>query len=311
MKTNKLLCLVALASALSIVTTHAQSVTWWRIVNGPGAGVLLMGTDVVIQSNANPGFGAEGFIAVGHFTDCECTAFDGHYHGTLFGKPDPKPDNCGWGCVVKVPCTLSEASIDLGDAIDDTTGTNSALADKLYGLLGTADGAVRNDCPSLFRGAMNAFGEELLGALANGALTLDEVDEIVKALIEYVDLGYDAMGLSFPPTPPPPKPCKVNLLMRRGSAAQTKLFDAKRKIIADVGEVVVLDAQGCPGDGPYEWEYKFKGGALGDVPSGAGISFTPQRFCVLSEKPTTVKVTVIYHCPDGKTVKDTATIVIQ
>jgi hypothetical protein len=77
---------------------------------------------------------------------------------------------------------------------------------------------------------------------------------------------------------------------------------------ADIGEVVVLDAQGCPEGGTYEWEYKFKGGKPGDVPTRTGISFTPQRFCVVAEKATTVTVTVIYHCMDGKTVKDTATV---
>ena len=81
--------------------------------------------------------------------------------------------------------------------------------------------------------------------------------------------------------------------------------------VYDVGEVTVLDAQGVPPGGTYEWDYKFKGQAAGDVPSGAGISFTSQRFCALSQRPTTVTVTVTYHCPDGKKVKDTATINIQ
>jgi hypothetical protein len=100
-------------------------------------------------------------------------------------------------------------------------------------------------------------------------------------------------------------------MLRHGSGGQTKLFNAKRKVNADVGEVTVLDAQGCPEGGTYEWDYKFKGQPAGEVPSRAGISFTQQRFCALSEKPTTVTVTVTYHCPDGKKVKDTATINIQ
>ena len=308
MKTKKLFLITTLVGALSIAAVQAQT-TWWRIVNGPGAGVLLTGSGNFIPTNVE--FQAYGSVALGHFTDCECTAFDGHYHGILFGKADPAPNACGWGCVVQVPCSYSEAVSALENAISNDTGTNSALRNKLLHLLNIADGAVFDECPSLFRGVVNAFGEELVGALLNGELTLDQVDHIVKALVEYADLGYEDMGLSFPPTPPPPKPCKVTLMLRRGSAGQTKLFDAKRKVNADLGEVVVLDAQGCPGTGPYEWEYKFKGGALGDVPSGAGISFTSQRFCVLSEKPTTVTVTVIYHCPDGKLVKDTATVVIQ
>jgi hypothetical protein len=304
MKTHKLIAMAVLIGALSTAATWAQA-TWWRIVNGPGAGVILQGNFGFITNST---FGAEqGDIALGHFEDCECEGHDGHYHGTILGVED-NGRGCGWGCVDLVPCDIDQARDALDDAI---AAVNPTLAAKLNSILGVAETAISTDCNSLFLGALDAMADELFGAILNGQVTDPQIDALVRAIVEYADFGLQAMGLNMPPPPPPPKPCKVALMLRRGSGAQTKLFDAKRKVNADVGEVVVLEAQGCPVGGTYEWEYKFQGAAKGDVPSRAGISFTPQRFCVLSEKATTVIVTVIYHCPDGKMVRDTATISIQ
>src|SRR5258706_580318 len=96
-----------------------------------------------------------------------------------------------------------------------SAATTHAASASLWRILNTADNAISSDCSSLFRGSMNAFGEEILGALFDGLITLDEADALVHAVMDYVALGYDAMDLFFPATPPPPKPCKVNLMLRR------------------------------------------------------------------------------------------------
>ena len=301
MKANRFVVVAILIVALGTVTTWAQA-TRWRITNGDGFGVLLDGTGNSISDSE---WGAFGVIA--QPDECSCV----HYHGILFDEEDPNPNGCGWGCVEQVPVSTAQARTALNTAIANNTGTNAAFAAKLNSIADTAQGAIATKCSSLFEGAIDALGQEILGAFFNGLLSDPQTDAIVKALVNFAALGIEEMDLPFPDPPEPPKPCTVKLLSRRGSNSAAKLFEAKRKIFADPGEVVVLDAQGCPGDGPYEWEYKFKGGTTGSVPSGAGISFTPNRFCVLSERPTTVTVTVIFHCPDGKTVKDTATITIQ
>lgn len=305
MKKLKLIALAALISAMSAAATWAQekglNTTRWYISSGPGAGEILYGPSHDLEDNDST---SQGHVGTG--PECDCA----HYHGTLRGKADPNPNGCGWGCIEALPSTLLEAQLFLDAAISANI-TNTALKDKIFDMLDVADTAISTDCNSLFDGVMDAIGAELAGALANGQFSDAQIDALLTAFIDYVSMGLEEMGLPFPEPPPPPKPCEVSLMLRRGSAGQTKLFDAKRKVNADVGEVVVLDAQGCPEGGDYEWEYKFMGAAKGDVPSRTGVSFTEQRFCVVAEKATSVTVTVIYHCPDGKIVKDTATISIQ
>jgi hypothetical protein len=305
MKTFKFLVLLTLLGGLGITTLSAQN-TRWRIANGPGAGAVLYGFGSNISSNLNLGTMAFGFIAPAHLPYCDCA----HYHGFLYGKQD-NDEGCGWGCVVQIPVNIAQARSQLTNAIAQNTGTNTALRSKLNMLVMKGTEAISNDCSSLFRGVVDAMGEELLGAYFNGQLTDGQIDGLIGAIADFTCVGLEDMALPLPPPPPPPKPCKVQLMLRRGSPGQTKLFDAKRKVYADVGEVVVLDAQGCPEGGSYEWDYKFMGAAPNAVPSRTGISFTPQRFCLIAEKATTVSVTVTYHCPDGKAVKDTVTISYQ
>lgn len=293
--------MAVLISALGTAAVWAQA-TRWYISSGPGAGVVLDGIGNTIN---DPDWGAEGHVGSG--PECECQ----HYHGVLFGEEDPNREGCGWGCIEQLPANADDARTTLVNAINSNTGTNTALRDKLINMINLANGAIESHCNSLFEGIMDAICSELEGALSNGQITDEQIDEMLPALVEFVVSGIDEIDPPFPPPPPPPKPCKVSLMLRRGSAGQTKLFDAKRKVNADVSEVVVLDVQGCPEGGGYEWEYKFKGAGKGEVPSRTGISFSDRRFCVIAEKPTSVTVTVTYHCPDGKMVKDTVTIVFQ
>lgn len=305
MKTLKIISWALLVCVAGLVTTSAQPKgspnTRWRMVSGPYSGITLLGTGGAIS---DPFWEASGTVGSG--PECDCSF---HFHGTIRGKEDPNPDSCGWGCVEQQPFDASAAEAALQAAIASATATNTALGNKLNSIRGTAQTALANDCSTLFESAINAFADELLGASSNGQITDEDANEIILAVLDYVALGLDQIA-EFP-EPPPAVDCKVALMLRHGSGPQTKLFTAKRKVNADVGEVTVLDAQGVPPGGTYEWDYKFKGQAAGDVPSGAGISFTSQRFCALSQRPTTVTVTVTYHCPDGKKVKDTATINIQ
>ena len=117
--------------------------------------------------------------------------------------------------------------------------------------------------------------------------------------------------ITLDPPPPPPTCCKVNLLLRLGSGKNSELVDAGRKFTAHTSQVVTLEASGCPGDGPFEWEYQFKGAAEGEVPSGTGVGFKHSGINLLSQRTGSCKVTVKFRCPDGKEVSDTITIAFQ
>src|SRR5436190_6644145 len=111
MKTPKIITLALLIGLISTVCTFGQIDRCWRIINGKGAGFIVGGTGTCGfgPCAGNSDVDAAGFIAEGHFDDCECTDHAGHYHGTLFGIPDPDPNGCGWGCVDEIPCDLNQA----------------------------------------------------------------------------------------------------------------------------------------------------------------------------------------------------------
>jgi hypothetical protein len=306
MKRLTLIALIVLATTLASITAQAQE-TCWRIVNGKGAGFIVSGNGGFITNSI---FGSEeGSIALGHFTDCECTEHSGHYHGTLGGIPDPDPEGCGWGCVDRIPCDINEALNDVVDAIDEIDQIAPGLGDKLIMILDAGSEALSNECYSVLLGDASAFGDELLGARANQQVTDDQIDNLLDAFMAWVNKAAD--GMTNLPVATNNPCCKISLVLRKGSGPRTKFFDAKRKINADLGEVIVLDIDACPKDAPVSWEYQFKGEAKGDVAPGTGISFSPQRFCVVGERATSVKVTVTLKCPDGKEVKDTVTINYQ
>jgi hypothetical protein len=96
--------------------THGDPDECWFIIGSPkgkkgikftgGTGATIFTGPIVSGfANANPGdnpvTGASGFIAVGTAagTHCKCAY---HFHGSLFGSPDPDPEGCGWGCAI--PC---------------------------------------------------------------------------------------------------------------------------------------------------------------------------------------------------------------
>jgi len=306
MKKLRLIAMAALISALGTAATWAQEKglnTRWYISSGGGAGTILDGDAFGNIIDAD-------WQAVGHVAppdECDCV----HYHGVLFGKEDPAPNGCGWGCIIELPVNPIVALGDLLNAIDQVALIDPALATKLDDILETAASSASNNCNTLFLSALSAMGDELNASLFDEPSILDPYVELIEDMVHYAALALDNMNLPPPVVTNEPPCCSVMLLRRHGSAAASKLFDAKRKINADVGEVIALDAKSCPEGGPFQWEYKFKGQAKGDVPRGSGVSFTNKRFCVLSERPTTVTVTVSFICPNGREVRDTVTINIQ
>jgi hypothetical protein len=77
------------------------STTW--ILAGPEAkefgisGVQLHAAlQRTVVGELNPTTGADGVIADAHKGFCDCL----HFHGDIFGLPDPDPEHCGWGCVI-------------------------------------------------------------------------------------------------------------------------------------------------------------------------------------------------------------------
>jgi hypothetical protein len=72
---------------------------------------LLIDLEVVLRARDRadgvlavdePSSGHQGVIAPPEPTACPCL----HYHGLLFGQPDPAPPFCGWGCLEEIPCPI-------------------------------------------------------------------------------------------------------------------------------------------------------------------------------------------------------------
>jgi len=77
-------------------------------------GPILEGVAEAVPASNFP-TGANGTIHVGTVADphCKCAY---HFHGELFGEPDPNSLGCGWGCAV--PCDQVSAEVaDLAIAV--------------------------------------------------------------------------------------------------------------------------------------------------------------------------------------------------
>jgi hypothetical protein len=306
MKTFKIIPMLLLA----FMAVTANAATCWRIVNGDGAGVVLVetersGNQVFVY---NSDFWAQGAILLGHFSDCECTGFAGHYHGFLFGEDDGG-DGCGWGCVEEIPCDLAAALTYLDLTIANIV--RAPVRTRLVKIRECAETARENKIGSLLDGAMSAMGNEL----ASSAFDESEAeratrDAVVRAIAPYAAFAQAEITATNPP-PAPLTCCKVDLLLRLGSGSESKLVDAGRKYTARPGQIVTFEATGCPGNGPFQWEYQFKGAGVGEIPSGTGVGFVKNRINIISERTGSVKVTVSFRCPDGREVKDTITVTYQ
>jgi hypothetical protein len=92
---------------------------------------------------ASEDFDAVGkVVGDGPYPDCNATY---HYHGTLFDKPDPAPNGCGWGEVVPVTSLSNEAAVVSGAV----TGETDALRAKDPHHAKHATGAALSDLKSL------------------------------------------------------------------------------------------------------------------------------------------------------------------
>lgn len=311
MKTSKFIVLATLVAILCDAATAWAEQQCWRVVNGRGKGFIVSGDGGLVTSEK---LGATGFIALGHFEDCECESHDGHYHGTLFGIPDPDPDGCGWGCVDRVPCDADEAFDNLEDAVLALDDFIPGISDKLFMILNDGIEALPDGCYSLVDASADAFGEEVYGARANMQITEEQIENLLEAFSAWVNHAMDSMTnlpVATNNMANGDDCCKISLVRRKGSGPRTKFLDVKAKLNADIGEVVALDVDKCPEGGIVSWTYDFKTVPAGEVEPGTGISFTEKRLCVIAERPTTVKVTVTLKCPDGKTAKDVVTIVYK
>jgi hypothetical protein len=311
MKIPKIILLATFVAVVLSTTTAWAEQQCWRIVNGRGKGFIVSGDNGLVFSEK---LGAQGFIALGHFEDCECESHEGHYHGTFAGIPDPDPDGCGWGCVDRVPCNEDEAYDNLEVAILALDDFIPGISDKLFMIINDGIDALPHDCYSLLEASANAVGEEVYGGRANAQITEDQIENLLEAFSAWVNQAMDSMT-NLPPATNNMAGgddcCKISLVRRKGSGAQTKFVDVKAKLNADIGEVIALDVDKCPEGGLVSWTYDFKTVPAGEVESGTGISFTEKRLCVVAERATTVKVTVTLTCPNGKTAKDVVTIVYK
>lgn len=93
--------------------------------------------------------GASGrVVGGGPYPDC---AAGYHYHGVLFGMPDPATNGCGWGRVVEFPGFLSQTAQDLAISITtETEATVAAKPQKGLKLVKSAIAGLNEVLPNLF-----------------------------------------------------------------------------------------------------------------------------------------------------------------
>jgi hypothetical protein len=125
----------ALILLMGVLSTQAQAKPAPVVlVEGEHIGTLLKVRTqgpALVKPKFNPITKANGFLA-GAASDCPDLSVDGkkvagvHYHGTLFGRPDPDPMHCGWGRVVQ-GTGLSALMVDATNAIGD----EQAIADEI------------------------------------------------------------------------------------------------------------------------------------------------------------------------------------
>lgn len=276
---------------------------WYRIVNGRGAGNIVVGNGTIITNSYF--LSANGFIAVGHFNDCECDGFYGHYHGTLSFFNDPAENGCGWGCVVRMANSYGQAASQLNDQINMIGLTSPGLADKLNDILNEMDAAWYNGCYSVLEALADAFEEEVYGYFGVFGEN-SSFDPLFSALCEYVNWAEYDMDLDYDYIPSF-KPNTVKILTRYGSGDTSILRDPGLKINARIGSVVSLEGY-SPDLSIYKWEYKWKGALEGENPSGSYLSYLDNHLTATSQKQTSVRVTVWGMLPDERMVKDTAII---
>ncbi len=305
MKTIRLITLATLIGAFMATTAWPQGITCWRIVNGPGAGIVITGSDLTIFDSY---YFADGSIAFGHFPDCQCTGFDGHYHGVLFTNNDPNPNGCGWGCVKKVPCSPQEAADGLHDAIEFIGNTiDENLGFKLDEIFHTMEGAAADGEYGVVDKLADAFSNEIHAYfLKHGFNAL--FNPTIRSLTEYVDSALDAISPpAFIPTIPS---ATVKLLYQIGSGPRGIALDPGSKVTVPVGEVIHFQAFTDPGvvNPIFRWNYLWKGGKQGDLPDGVGTAFRGNGITILSEIPTSVKLNVQLMTPTGKPPQDSITV---
>ena len=300
MKPLKLIALAVFIGTFSTLTTRAQD-TCWRIVGGPGAGIVVRAD--AARNVFDLGNGHAGYISPAVHQRCECL----HYHGILFGEDDPAKDACGWGCVVRVPCSSLEASVNLRDDIDEIAfNLDEDLANKLDDILDLMNDAASIGCYSVVEYLADAFADEMYAGFADSPYD-EEFDSILQDLAEYVSVTHDEMDLGYTHVVPTLRPFNVMLLERIGSGMRSRLVDAGPRITARIGQLVSLEAYGMD-TGVYRFDYKFKGADTGELPSGVGLGYYNNHISVTSMIRTSVRIGVGLQFPDHKPARDSIMI---
>lgn len=302
MKQLRIILLGVFALMASVVTVGAQTLTCWRITEGPGAGIVVTGVGTSVSDSY---YGAFGHIA--NADRCTCV----HFHGQIFGLADPNPENCGWGCVVQVPCTPAEAADSLHSFIDYIgTFEDPDLAGKLDDIFHTMEGAAAAGCYSVVDKLASAFADEIRAYALDVEGPFAAFDPTMQAMVEYVDSALDSLTYANNYVPLV-KDNQVQILRRIGSGQLSRLIGAPPRITLPVGQAISLEALGhvSINDPVILWQYKWKGAGNGELPEGTAAAFRHNRITLSALKPISVRLNALMRYPDAKKpVKDTLLI---
>lgn len=131
-----------------IVTSAKGSLGPLKNVAGLQVFTRTSGPDELAFPDDNTTTGASGRIRAAHEGYCNCV----HYHGSLFGLPDPDEEHCGWGCVVPIE-TAPPALVEVSDAL--MFEGEAALHVLLKGNLPDAISAIEDSIDALDRALGN------------------------------------------------------------------------------------------------------------------------------------------------------------
>jgi hypothetical protein len=175
-----LILAATLAAFLALTAAASAASNPVVIRSGPGEGVILHPESTTLIVGADRGdklLGAKGFIA-GAAPDCPFQP--GHYHGTLFGKPDPAPDACGWGPIIGLD--------QLTDVVQDIT---QLITRETYALRRKTVSRAKKDLgkASSSMGAISNIREDL----QDSSIPQDRKDAMSKLIDEFVKQDHVAI----------------------------------------------------------------------------------------------------------------------
>jgi hypothetical protein len=265
--------------------------SYWRIVTGRGGGVVLNATGLWINSPAvyDLGLGAEGLMELGSFAWCDCSGLHGEYQGTLFNRRRWQEwEGCGWGCVLYMPNSSSNAVDWVEESIHFIrSNLSSNLAERLEKIFAQMRLAVAENSQRRVITLGTTFTQEIRTFLLNNPISWELVLAI-RGVSEYVTWAFQEMPVHSNVASLPPY--LVQILALSGPAPHSDWRSVGSRLAQRSGQMLALRANASGADPVYRWTYRWSGARLGRIPDGVHAASLGDHIVLNSTKAGFVRV---------------------